>query len=67
MSPTYFRISQLASTKTKSGLLPVTAVTIWRWARDGRFPKPIRLSNKVTVWSAEEVRAWQDQRKADAQ
>lgn len=67
MSPTYFRVSQLASTKNKPGLLPVSAETIWRWARDGRFPKPIRLSNKVTVWDAQEVQAWQDQRKAAAQ
>lgn len=67
MSHTYYRISQLASTKDKPGLLPISAVTIWRWARDGSFPKPIRLSNKVTVWDAQEVQAWQDQRRAAAQ
>jgi len=66
VSESYFRISQLASTKEKPGLFPVTAVTIWRWARDGRFPKPIRLSNKVTVWDAQEVRAWEARQKAAA-
>ena len=66
MSQTYFRISELATTKKKAGLFPVTPVTIWRWARDGRFPKPIKLSNKVTVWDAQEVRAWEAQQKAAA-
>lgn len=29
-----------------------------RWAKQGRFPQPQRLSHKVTVWRGDEVNAW---------
>ena len=40
------------------GLLPVTEKTIWSWVRDGKFPKPLKLSSNVTVWRMSEVEAW---------
>ena len=40
------------------GLLPVTEKTIWSWVRDGKFPKPLKLSTNVTVWRTSEVEAW---------
>lgn len=42
------------------GLLPVTEKTLWTWVREGKFPKPIRLSGNVTVWRMSEVQAWID-------
>lgn len=30
----------------------------WKLARDGRFPKPIRLSARCTRWRLSDVRAW---------
>ncbi|WP_256732929.1 AlpA family transcriptional regulator [Acinetobacter sp. SwsAc2] len=40
------------------GLLPVTEKTIWTWVREGKFPKPLKLSSNVTVWRMSEVEAW---------
>lgn len=31
---------------------------IWRLVRQGKFPRPIKLSEKVTVWKADDVLAW---------
>lgn len=39
-------------------LVPVSNATLWRMVKDGRFPKPVKLSAKVTAWRAEDVRAW---------
>ena len=39
-------------------LLGVSASTIWRLVRNGKFPKPVKLTEKVTAWKCEEVRAW---------
>jgi predicted DNA-binding transcriptional regulator AlpA len=39
-------------------ILPVAHSTLWRMVGDGRFPKPLKLSERVTVWRAEEVFAW---------
>lgn len=29
--------------------------TVWLWAKDGKLPKPIKLSNRVTVWKLSEI------------
>ncbi len=38
-------------------VIPVSASTWWAGVKDGRFPKPIKLSQRVTVWKAEDIRA----------
>ena len=40
--------------------VPISHATLWRWAKDGRFPKPVKLSARVTAWKISEVRAWLD-------
>jgi prophage regulatory protein len=32
--------------------------TIWLWAKEGKFPKAIKLSARVTVWDMAEIDAW---------
>jgi predicted DNA-binding transcriptional regulator AlpA len=64
MSQRVIRISELATTpatKTKPaspGRLPVSPATVWRWVREGRFPKPFKLGDSVTVWDVAEVDAF---------
>lgn len=58
MSQKIIRISDLATTSKKSGILPVSPATIWRWVRDGKFPKPFKLGDSVTVWNAEDINAF---------
>lgn len=38
--------------------LPFGKSTLWQWSKDGRFPKPIKLSSKMTVWKNQEVHMW---------
>jgi prophage regulatory protein len=52
------RINELASTPDKPGKLPVSPATVWRWVREGKFPKPFKLGESVTVWSCAEVEAF---------
>ena len=35
----------------------VSVSTVWRWAQKGIIPKPLKLTNRTTVWRAEEVEA----------
>lgn len=63
----YIRLAQIARNPKKPDApapVPVSPVTIWRWIAAGKFPKPIKLSENVTAWKAEEVRAWLDQQSA---
>lgn len=32
--------------------------TLWRWIREGRFPKPVRLGSNCVAWRSDEVEAW---------
>lgn len=47
-------------------LVPVAHSTLWNWVRSGKFPAPIKLSEKVTVWSRESVLAWIEAKLAEA-
>lgn len=39
-------------------ILPISAPTLWRWVKAGRFPAPVKLGPRVTAWPVEAVRAW---------
>jgi prophage regulatory protein len=43
---------------TLARLLGIATVTVWRWTANGKLPKPVKLSERVTAWRAEEVRNW---------
>ena len=47
-------------------LVPVAHSTLWNWVRGGKFPAPIKLSEKVSVWSRDEVLAWVEAKLAEA-
>ncbi|WP_084518389.1 AlpA family transcriptional regulator [Bradyrhizobium sp. th.b2] len=40
-------------------IVPVSAVTLWRMERDGRFPRGTFISPNKKIWWADEVAAWQ--------
>lgn len=56
------RLAQLASTKNRPGLLPVSPATVWRWVREGKMPKPFKLGEGTTVWDANAVEQFLAQR-----
>lgn len=60
------RINELASHKGQRGLIPVSPATLWRWVKAGKFPEPIRLSERVTAWEASKVNAWIDAQASEA-
>ena len=59
IQPTFIRITQLASTSERLGRLPLSPNSIWRLARLGKFPKPVKLSAGITAWRLEEIEAWE--------
>lgn len=52
------RITEIASTKAKRGLVPASPATIWRWVAAGIFPKPFKLGPNTTVWDLDQVEAF---------
>lgn len=41
--------------------LGIHRVTLWRWSREGKFPKPVKLTNGSTRWKESEILNWQKQ------
>lgn len=37
------------------GPIPVSKSTWWTGVRDGRFPEPVKLGPRITVWRAEDI------------
>jgi len=38
-------------------IVPVSKSTWWAGVREGRYPKPVKLSANTTAWRAEDIRA----------
>ncbi|WP_320034852.1 AlpA family phage regulatory protein [Halarcobacter sp.] len=32
--------------------------TIWLWVKEEKFPKPIKLSPRITVWDEDSINEW---------
>ena len=39
-------------------VVPFSSATLWRKCKNGDFPRPAKLSERVTAWRVAEVRAW---------
>ena len=70
MQNKFIRIRQLASAPgrngapARTGRLPVSQATVWRWVKLGEFPKPVRLGPQTTAWRLEDVERWEAERGA---
>lgn len=45
-------------------LTGVSKSTRYEWIAKGEFPKPYKLSQRIAVWSSDEIAEWQAQQKA---
>lgn len=55
----YVRQSQLIPT-----IVPFSSATLWRRVNSGGFPRPVKLSERVTAWRVEDIRAWMNDGRA---
>lgn len=57
----FIRESQLVQSPKRPDTpapLPFSAPTLWRKVKAGTFPKPHKLSERVSAWNVGAVRAW---------
>jgi predicted DNA-binding transcriptional regulator AlpA len=52
----YLRQSQLIP-----DVVPISSATLWRKCKAGTFPKPAKLSERVTAWRVGDIRKWLEQ------
>jgi prophage regulatory protein len=45
----------------------ISRPTVWRWVKQGKFPKPIKLGGGSTRWSTLDLQEWEkNQRPGDS-
>jgi len=52
MKDTYIRVNEVAE------MLSIGVSTIWAWVKVSKFPPPIKLSERCSVWSVKEINDW---------
>ena len=50
-------IGNSKSTPPIPALIPVKKSTWWAGVKNGRYPKPVKLSPRVTAWAVEDIRS----------
>jgi prophage regulatory protein len=57
---TNIRATELGVFRAKevAQLLGIHEMTVWRWARCGRFPRPIKIGEQVTGWLGCDIKEW---------
>jgi predicted DNA-binding transcriptional regulator AlpA len=57
----YVRLSQLVGNPNVDPpvppIIPISKSTWWAGVKSGVFPRPIKLSPRITVWRVEDIRA----------
>lgn len=59
----YLRLPQIVGKPASSthpatpALIPVSRSTWWAGVRTGRYPKPVKLGERITAWRVEDIRA----------
>jgi prophage regulatory protein len=41
-------------------VIPVSKSTWWAGIKTGRYPKPVKLGQRITAWKAEDIKAFID-------
>jgi hypothetical protein len=55
----FLRLTQIIGSKKANipPIIPISATSWWNGVAQGKYPKPIKLGPKTTVWRASEVLA----------
>ena len=53
----FLRLNQIVRTRTNEStpLLPISKSTWWAGVRSGRFPAPVKIGPRTTVWRSEDI------------
>ena len=52
----FLRLKQIVGTKTTPAIIPISKSSWWAGVKEGRFPQPIKLGKRTTVWKMSDIR-----------
>jgi len=57
MAKQFLRLKQIIGTRDCPGRVPISKSSWWAGIKNGRFPRPIKLGPKTTVWDEADIDA----------
>ncbi len=51
----FLRLHQIIGNKNTPAIIPVSRSTWLTGVREGRFPKPVKLSKRTTAWRSKDI------------
>jgi len=53
----FFRLKQIIGDQKKgiAPIIPVSSSTWWQGVKDGRYPQPVKLSERCTAWRVRDI------------
>lgn len=51
------RLKQIIGTPGNPGPIPISKSSWWAGVRDGKFPQPVKLGPRTTVWREDDIEA----------
>lgn len=52
----FLRLNQIVGSKTTPAIIPISKSSWWAGVKEGKFPQPIKLGKRTTVWRVEDIR-----------
>ena len=52
----FLRLNQIVGSKTTPAIIPISKSSWWAGVKEGRFPQPIKLGKRTTVWRISDIR-----------
>jgi prophage regulatory protein len=53
----FLRLNQIVGNKTTPAIIPISKSSWWAGVKEGRFPQPVKLSKRTTVWRISDIRS----------
>jgi prophage regulatory protein len=52
----FLRLNQIVGSKTTPAIIPISKSSWWVGVKEGRFPQPVKLGKRTTVWRISDIR-----------
>jgi predicted DNA-binding transcriptional regulator AlpA len=52
----FLRLNQIVGNKTTPAIIPISKSSWWAGVKEGRFPQPVKLGKRTTVWRISDIR-----------
>jgi len=52
----FLRLNQIIGSRTTPAIIPVSKSSWWAGVKEGRFPQPVKLGKRTTVWRVSDIR-----------